>query len=736
MSISLRSAALVFVSMEALTLWGAAPLRAQERAQGPTKTSTEETTPSLRANPTLVRKLDTARRCLAAEAWPEASHTLQALLDGAEDALVAVRRVGTDGKEIVRWTGVRGEAARLLGALPPAGRKFYREAYEPQAQALLVAARVKRDARRVAEVVRRYPHTAAGAEAAGLLALHHLDRAHDTLAALSFARLLERHDADRLPPATLFHAALAFRRAGDADHAERTWRELAARAPTGFRVRDRELSLGDLRGEFERVAVPDPTRPAERPPGPGLEPRWMRPTAHEAQTREWVQTAGDKQEIRDRPVVPAFFPVLVGDRLFYRSYRGLHAVDVRTGREAWEASSAWSIDRMSAHPEHGVYLKAWVRTHLELSPHVLFGNSLLGTLSTDGARLYAVEDLGVPPYLNTFHPRARWRMEMTESDLGPELAEAASCNRLLALDAATGRAVWQAGGPGPAAGPLGASYFLGPPLVLEGRLYVLAEKDGEVVLLCLGTDGILQGRLALAFVPTRMLLDPGRRLQAARPVHADGILVCPTNAGVVVGVDLLGLGLAWAYPYRTQPLTRAEVSEDRRRRVIGARLTAEWQVPVIIAGQGRVIFTAADEPSVHCLSLRDGAPLWRVGRQEEDLYLAGVFGGRVLLVGKRTCRALNLADGKQVWELETGLPSGLGTACGNLYYLPLKETDGEKGEKGAAVYAIDVRKGAIVARIPMSGKEVPGNLLLWSGEVLSQTAAGMTAYAGKKEGDK
>jgi outer membrane protein assembly factor BamB len=736
MTRSMRSAALVCVGVWVLALFRAAPIRAQRSEQEPPGTPSEGPAPSLRADPKLVRKLDSVRRSVAAESWPEASHALQAMLDDTQDALVPVRRPGTDGKEIVLWTGLRAEAIRLFDTLPPAGRDFYHRAYGPRAEALLAAARAKGDARLVAEVARRYPHTAAGAEAAALLALHHLDRARDTLAVLSFARLLDRPDADRLPPAMLFHAALAFRRAGDGDHAERTWRRLVAKAPAGFRLGGKDLSVADLRGEYDRAEGPAPTPPATGLGAvQGLEARWTQATAHETVTREWVQAALDKHEGRDRPVVPAFFPVLVGDRLFYRSHRGLHAVDVRTGREAWETPSGWSIDRLSAHPEHSPYLKAWVRTYLELSPQVLFGNGLLGTLTTDGARVYAVEDLGVPPYLNYFHPRVRWRMEMAESDFGAELTDAASCNRLLALDAATGRPVWTAGGAGTAAGPLGDSYFLGPPLLLDDRLYVLTEKDGEVVLVCLGTDGHLLGRLALSFVPTRMLLDPGRRLHAARPVHGEGILVCPTNAGVVVGVDLLGHGLAWAYPYRTQPLTQAELSGDRRRRVMGARLTAEWQVPVTIVGQGRVLFAAADEPSVHCLNLRDGTLLWRANREEDDLYVAGVLGGKVLVVGKRTCRALDLADGKQVWEVETGLPSGLGTASGHLYYLPVKETEGEKGEKGPAICVLDVRKGTVVGRIP-SPKEAPGNLLLWSGEVLSQTALGVTVFVGKKDGDK
>ena len=156
-----------------------------------------------------------------------------------------------------------------------------------------------------------------------------------------------------------------------------------------------------------------------------------------------------------------------------------------------------------------------------------------------------------------------------------------------------------------------------------------------------------------------------------------------------------------------------------------------------------MLFTPADEPSLHCLSLRDGTLLWQANRGADDLYLGGVFGNKVLVVGKRTCRALDLADGKQLWELETGLPSGVGAAAGSIYYLPLKEAE---RNKGPAVYAIDV------PRAPSSGapprqrqtrrrrrrrrRKCPGNLFLWSGEVFSQSATAVKVYSGQKDKGK
>jgi outer membrane protein assembly factor BamB len=200
-----------------------------------------------------------------------------------------------------------------------------------------------------------------------------------------------------------------------------------------------------------------------------------------------------------------------------------------------------------------------------------------------------------------------------------------------------------------------------------------------------------------------------------------------------VGVDLLTPGLAWAYPYRSSPLTQAQSYRGRGGRAARPRVTAEWPAGFTAVVGGRVVFAAPDEPSVHCLSLRDGASLWKAARGEDDLYVAGVFGDRVLVVGKRFCRALALADGQQLWRVETGLPSGRGVAAGAVYYLPLRAA---AGGKGPAVWGLDVRKGAVVARSALPRDEAPGNLLLWRGELLTQSATSVTAWRERKKEDK
>src|SRR5262249_12835885 len=158
----------------------------------------------------------------------------------------------------------------------------------------------------------------------------------------------------------------------------------------------------------------------------------------------------------------------------------------------------------------------------------------------------------------------------------------------------------------------------------------------------------------------KLSLDVSRRVQAVHLAYAEGILVCPTNAGAVLGVDLLSRSLVWAFPYREKsgdaetgnregirprrPFPPGMVPPDWTNSL--QKLSEEWKMSAPVIQDGKVAFTAPDGGAIHCLNLQDGASLWQADRRD-DLYLAGVFGGQVVLVGKNVCRALSLADGKQ-----------------------------------------------------------------------------------------
>src|SRR5262249_35554695 len=131
--------------------------------------------------------------------------------------------------------------------------------------------------------------------------------------------------------------------------------------------------------------------------------------------------------------------------------------------------------------------------------------------------------------------------------------------------------------------------------------------------------------------------DPLRRTQAAHLAYADGVLVCPTNSGAVLAVDLVSEGLLWAYAYRDreekpQPKGRDGIPAGWAVRPDGRwfdpnALKNQWQVTAPIIQEGKVVFTAPDGDAVVCLRLRDGTPLWKERRRDDDVYLGGVVNG-------------------------------------------------------------------------------------------------------------
>jgi outer membrane protein assembly factor BamB len=693
----------------------------------------------------LARRLDAAYDYVKEQRWAEASHALQSLLDICEDVLVGVRRAGADGKESDHWIGIRTEAGRLLAHLPPRGRESYEAAHGPPAKSLLAEANRTGDVNLLGEVARRYFHTPAGAEATRLLGCYHLDRGRYHLAATCFGRLLDRAGGDRLPPSTLLAAVVAFRQAGDEARANQLWDRLALKAPSGVRRGGQLVSLSELEQgllRFQAVSsVSSASHEHEFSPAPLLETRWTKPTASEDITREWLLAAVQREEDRSQLVLPSPLPIMVGEKIVYRSCRGIHAVDPATGKLAWESESEWGLDKMVRELRYHPYLAAWVNGYAGNNPNLLLANATLGTLSTDGARVYAVEDLPLPPYpISNSGGSARRRGPFFETDFGPDLTDVANYSRLFALDAGSGKLLWQAGGRGKDGGSeLRDSYFLGPPLALDGGLYGVIERNQELRLVCLdAAGGELRWAQPLAMPADKLLRDVGRRVKPLRPAYAEGILVCPTNAGVVLGVDLFHRSLAWAYAYGEE-VVPPEVEAGnwgRRGRYVPRelpRLREDWKATAPIIHADRVVLTAPDASAVHCLELRNGARVWKAERKEDDLYLAGVFNRKVLIVGKQGCRALALADGKLLWSVEAGLPSGRGVAAGGNYFLPLKSA---LPEKKPAVYAIGLERGTIRARTPAPKGEVPGNLILCGDDVFSQTVTALTAYTRPKDDEE
>lgn len=692
----------------------------------------------------LARRLEAAHDAIEEESWGDATRLLQSLIDNKEDSLVCLRRMGADGKAVVCWTGVRAEADKMLAKLPTHGREFYESTNGPRARAMLTEARQQGDLNLLEEIARRYFHTAAGVEATRLLGLHHLDRGRSNLAAQCFRRVLDRGNLSPLAPATLAVSVLAFRQSHDS-RATKTWSELVTKSPAGVRIGQRQVTLPELEKELFRL---DPVLfetnnrfTQDLVTTPRLEAKITRPTYHESATHAWLQVAVHQHESKSEVVIPAAIPLMLKDRFIYRSSGGLHAIDRETGKPIWQLVSAWGLDSMALDTRYQQFLQSWVGGYLIKNPHLLFENSTVGTLSTDGQRVYAVEDFVLPPYppLYFYGSRRRWEMD-PESTLHPDLASAAFHSRLMALDVESGKPMWEIGGRGETDGSeLRDSYFMGPPVPLDGRLYTVVEKQHQLSLVCLdAAQGNVLWTQPLAVSLTGLLIDVARRSHAVQPAHSEGILVCPTNLGVVVGVDLFHRSLAWAHIYRDEAPVLDWEQPDLGRRGRGAprdlpRLRDEWKAAPPAIAAGKVVVTTPDAPALLCLDLHNGAQIWKSDRMEDDLFLAGIFNNAALVVGRKGCRALRLDDGKPLWSADTGLVSGRGVAAGNIYYLPCRAT---VKEKRPAIYAIDLKRGTVLAHSAMPQGEVLGNLVKGDDAIYSQSVLAVTAYVPEKKEKK
>jgi outer membrane protein assembly factor BamB len=708
------------------------------------------------------RTLEAAEDFIKDQSWGEAAKLLQSLLDTKEDVFVEVKR-----GETTHWTSLKGEANRLLGTMPAEGRAFYELQFGAKAKNKLAEARTKSDHHLLAQVAQSYMHTDAGGAALDLLGTYHLDRGSFLNAALCYERLLQHHSAAKLPPVTLLKAHLAFRRNGEAARADEVWKRLTKAARGGVRIGDQTVQLDQLSKELDRYSAPpalaslydwplfkgNPSRAAEGTgSAPFLEAKWVYLLANEKQTEQWVGQAVKTQQERLQPVLPSFFPIAATVRtdketkplLIYRSFWGIHARNLaKDGKLEWDAPSDYALDALVKNQEKSFLINnnQWVQSYLNSNPQMLYENSTVGTLSTDNRFVYAVEDLVLPPHpLSNQIQQMQWNQP---ANFGV-LDKAVHHSRLQAFDLQTqGKLVWDLGGLNKDKdNKLADCYFLGPPLPVGDKVYVLIDKNSELSLVCLDPPKddkqvVVSWIQTLVNVRDKMLFDVGRRLQAAQLSYGDGILVCPTNAGVLLGVDLLSHSLAWAHSYREDhPDAQANNGGRVGRPGMGAvavmpngvvrtpKFLQDWKTSAPIIQDGRVVFTAPDASSVQCLNLRNGDLLWKQSRAD-DLYLAGVYNGKVLLVGKSTCRALSLVDGHELWRNDTGLPSGQGVASGNFYYLPLKSgVESKKPE----VCAIDIDTGKIPARTQSRKDEVPGNLLFYEGDVISQTATQVVAY--------
>jgi outer membrane protein assembly factor BamB len=743
------------------------------------------------------KAIEAAIDYIADEDWATAIEQLQKLLEINEDVFVRLKRKNGEGKEIFVWVSAKREADRLIGSMPEVGRDLYRAKFNEKAAGLLKQAKKNGDPSLLNDIMKLYAHTEAGKEAIKLLADYKFDRGEYMPALLCYSKLIHRLGEEKTPTTILAKAAWAAHLAPPSSSGKNTITASAVYSEKELwnmlKGRTREVQFGEQalspeelqdyvakldRSRLEQNASDSmiyratPSRGNQLVGGPAFMTReWSQPMLSSSDgadaVRQQIRQVKSALKNQGQPIVPSFAPITLtatgskGDKiplLIYKDYFGITARDLRTGNLSWFAHSDLSLQGLLSSSDNKSAVGSWLGYYQNQHPQMIFENSTYGTLSTDGQFVYSVEDLAVPP-----QPQMNGNPMFINPGMNPnigtnknlETASSHSTLQAFSLDKNSGKLTWIVGTDSEK-DPLTDHFFLGPPLPLAGKIFVLAEKQQEIRLICLetvesaGASGPLftprvVSMQTLGLAQEKMRNDPLRRTAAAHLAYSEGILVCPTNAGAVFGVNLLENSLAWAYPYREKSDGPPQQRFDRWGRPIGpwnqpgmpqpnTPHQNPWKNTAPVISDGKIVFAAPDARSLHCINLRDGSLVWRKNKQEDDLYLGNVYNGFVVVVGKKYTRGLNLATGDIAWTLETGMPSGQGIGSDNVYYLPVLGKD-DSG-KESQILGIDMERGRIVSRSKsrprQEGKEVvydtPGNLLFHDGKVVSLTAEEVAVY--------
>jgi outer membrane protein assembly factor BamB len=631
--------------------------------------------------------------------------------------------------------GAHAFASRVLGNLSTRSLASYETLHGKEARNLLESALAGPNPELLAQVVRRFYFTAAGFQAGNRLADYWSDHGCDELAWSWWRRVLaEPVHRGRIENPHRLRAAWCCQRLCRLAEAGEILKQLSGNSMMTIAGRPLSPEKGGARLPQQTMTSDD--EDDTRVVGGGIDHNGMgngtppavsrllwRTTLAGEQSRhiETLARAWESYQLQGGlPVGTVQSPLLIGETLIFRDFEGLRAVDVCSGKRLWfypcESSLSRDISARQTIPAEG-------DPDPNKSMRCLVGNCLMGTLASDARRVYAID-----------------RVEADEPAPGNASSQSADAgavplrqtNLLIAIELARRgdeiKPQWTVGGRAVAAGEsraLAGHFFLGPPLPVEDRLFAVSECNELLYLSCLrSADGNLLWSQVLCSVPQPIGADHQRSGLVCSPACRDGIVVCPTQAGVLVAVDALSGRLLWAASHDDgEAQHRQQISAwpyGARRRIGHA---GYLNLPVIHRGQ--VVYLPAHSDHVHCLDLATGRTRWRARRDDLESttateYVAAVTDETVLVVGRRKCRGLLLDSGAEKWMVRLGSsPTGRGVRLGTRYHVALDD---------GGFVSLDVDSGRRTAVPTVSGTARLGNLVAGRDLIVSMGTSDIAVY--------
>lgn len=662
-------------------------------------------------DPKIRRRLAEAERLIAEGSPARAFSVLQLILDDPEDSFV-----NTQSGE---WISARRAAEQEVIRLGPTGWANYRLQYESQAASLLKQADLAGDALAWSQVVRRFFLTESGLAASNRLISHQLDRGRPGLALFYLDRLLECEvHRDHVTDVMRVKRVLALALLGREKDAAAAFAGIGA--PT-IKLGNAEVGLKQLL-EVAAIHGSEPNQESGwRVVGgsarrtlqaegslPLLAADWTSPLVARTESSTQSLLADilmlGAQGRQQAPTFLALAPLGVGNVLIFRDLERTSAWELPSGKLRWTHEDGRGMRKqLLSGPRYGSFGNGM------LVHSSYLGNSVYGSISSDGARVYQIDDLILNP--NPYMAR------VINQKPNPEL-EQRMRNTLTALDIETGKRAWKRGGidPADARNPTNDdTFYFGPPLPVDDDLFVLGETRSELRLFCLNpATGKQRWSQVVALCARRVDSDLMRRTEALHLAYSEGVLVIPTNLYRLTAIDPLTRTLLWNYAFledNPMPGQFAEVASYPATRQRG------WALDPPMIARGRVVFSATQGTRIHAVDLQTGRRLWRIDRQGA-FNVAGIVDDHVLLVAADHVRAVRLEDGQQVWRTSTPFPTGRSLVTATELLLP------STGE----ILALRISDGAIRGRVKARQSTALGNLLAFQGRLYSAGPAGLEAF--------
>ena len=596
--------------------------------------------------------------------YHKAALVLQHLIDNAGNALAT--------EDNLIYHPVRRKAERLLAELPEVGLETYRAEVDGQVQALLGALEHPRDEQALAAVAERYFLSSRGDDAAFVLGCLYLDQHQYLRARRLFLRILRHHPEASVPRgAVLVRLALACHRSGDAEGAREAWAQLQDSrndrlSPAVVAAVRREVVEGAPKVD---VVVEDGTRPtaggrfADVPPGSLERPRGLQLVDRQHDFDLMPPSSNVRIHIAGRSIQPGgqasgairghlaarweecgWSPtgsMLFRDGLaYFKSHHGVVCLDPATGKTRWEAKPEAPTQTRTSYVSFsgGAFGNRAPTQPYEV---MLFGDRLGKAVAVLGDTLYHIGD----------HHQASWAHQsirrvvvVNGKQVVQEQKQTAQGNRLVALDAATGKVRWERGRTLDEKDPLRAVRFLAVPIQCGGRLLVPVESRNEMALVALEPDtGELVWRVFLCAY-TASMQAPWHGVGLAR--HGSEVFVS-TGQGVVLALDGIDGDIRWASRYPRTFLEGSHVNMFYQRGVGG------WHENRVLPSGPRVAVLPSDAEQILVFDAHSGQLAQRLPSGGMR-YCLGADGGDLFVGSDAKVRRIELESGKARWEVGLG----------------------------------------------------------------------------------